>query len=245
MSKTMDRINVLLACLLTASVTALPGSALNADVAKPNVLFIVIDDWNGWGGRLGNEQAKTPNIDRLAGEGMRFTGAYAAFCTSTNLKDWTHRSMLPDYIECPELFELPVAGDPANSRWVIFGADAQPLAGGKPVSLPVGTDLPDIRLDFEVGTARRIVLNLPGRSVAYDAMGRKVHRTPLEPVDGRVSLQVLADRSLTEISGNDGRVCISGGGPAKIGNPGPVSVTAHGGDAKLVSLEVHELKSIW
>ena len=124
-------------------------------------------------------------------------------------------------------------------------ADAQPLAGGKPVSLPVGTDLPDIRLDFEVGTARRIVLNLPGRSVAYDAMGRKVHRTPLEPVDGRVSIQVLADRSLTEISGNDGRVCISGGGPAKIENPGPVSVTAHGGDAKLVSLEVHELKSIW
>ena len=46
-------------------------------------------------------------------------------------------------------------------------------------------------------------------------------------------------------SGNDGRVCISGGGPAKIENPGPVSVTAQGGDAKLVSLEAHELKSIW
>ena len=124
-------------------------------------------------------------------------------------------------------------------------ADAQPLADGKPVSLPVGTDLLDIRLDFEVGTARSIVLDLPGRSVAYDARGRKVHRTPLEPVDGRVSLQVLADRSLTEISGNDGRVYISGDGPAKIENPSPVSVTAHGGDAKLVSLEVHELKSIW
>ncbi len=47
------------------------------------------------------------------------------------------------------------------------------------------------------------------------------------------------------VSGNDGRVCISGGGPARIDNPGPVSVTAHGGDATLLSLEAHELKSIW
>ena len=47
----------------------------------------------------------------------------------------------------------------------------------------------------------------------------------------------------------DGRgardIYVSGDGPAKIENPGPVSVTAQGGDAKLLSLEVHELKSIW
>ena len=132
-----------------------------------------------------------------------------------------------------------------NLRAGSHRADAQPLAAGKGVTLPVGSDLLDIRLEVEVGTAKRIVIDLPGRSAAYDVRGRKLQNAPLDPVDGRVRIQVLADRWLTEVSGNDGRVCISAGGPAKIDNPGPVSVTAHGGDAKLVSLEAHELKSIW
>jgi len=51
-------------------------------------------------------------------------------------------------------------------------------------------------------------------------------------------------RSLTEIVGNDGRVFISGKGPAKL-DAKEVSVVAQGGNAKLVTLEAHELKSIW
>jgi arylsulfatase A-like enzyme len=47
---------------------------------KPNVLFIAIDDLNHWVGHLGrNAQTKTPNIDRLASEGVSFTSAY---CTA-------------------------------------------------------------------------------------------------------------------------------------------------------------------
>jgi arylsulfatase A-like enzyme len=47
---------------------------------KPNVLFIAIDDLNHWVGHLGrNVQTKTPNIDRLASEGVTFTKAY---CTA-------------------------------------------------------------------------------------------------------------------------------------------------------------------
>jgi len=42
----------------------------------PNVLFIAIDDLNSWLGCLGtNPDVKTPNIDRLASEGMLFTNA--------------------------------------------------------------------------------------------------------------------------------------------------------------------------
>jgi arylsulfatase A len=46
---------------------------------KPNVLLILIDDL-GWSdvGCYGNKFHETPNIDRLAREGMRFTDAYAA-----------------------------------------------------------------------------------------------------------------------------------------------------------------------
>ncbi len=46
---------------------------------RPNVLFILADDL-GWAdlGSYGNTFIDTPNLDRLAREGMRFTDAYAA-----------------------------------------------------------------------------------------------------------------------------------------------------------------------
>lgn len=46
---------------------------------KPNVLMIAVDDLNHWVGYLGrNPQTSTPNIDRLAGRGVRFTRSYCA-----------------------------------------------------------------------------------------------------------------------------------------------------------------------
>jgi fructan beta-fructosidase len=52
-----------------------------------------------------------------------------AFYTSPNLKDWEYQSRLDGFYECPELFELPVDGDPANTRWVVFAADAKYVLG--------------------------------------------------------------------------------------------------------------------
>jgi len=48
---------------------------------KPNIVFILIDDL-GWSdvGCYGNKFNETPNIDRLAKQGMRFTDAYASCC---------------------------------------------------------------------------------------------------------------------------------------------------------------------
>lgn len=48
---------------------------------KPNIVFIVVDDM-GWAdlGCYGSRQIQTPNIDRLAAEGVRFTQAYSG-CT--------------------------------------------------------------------------------------------------------------------------------------------------------------------
>ncbi len=50
-----------------------------ADPAKPNIVLIMIDDL-GWMDLhcQGNKRLSTPNIDRLAMQGMRFTDAYAA-----------------------------------------------------------------------------------------------------------------------------------------------------------------------
>ncbi len=54
--------------------------ALSAHAAKtPNILFIMADDL-GWMDLAcqGNKLVETPNLDRLAKQGMRFTDAYAA-----------------------------------------------------------------------------------------------------------------------------------------------------------------------
>ena len=49
------------------------------DPKRPNVLFIAIDDLNDWVGCFGGHpQAITPNMDRLAKRGVRFTNAHCA-----------------------------------------------------------------------------------------------------------------------------------------------------------------------
>ena len=52
--------------------------------ARPNVLVIYADDL-GYAdlGCYGAKNVQTPNIDRLARQGVRFTNAYAAAATST------------------------------------------------------------------------------------------------------------------------------------------------------------------
>jgi arylsulfatase A-like enzyme len=57
----------------------LPAQANAAAPAQPNILFIMIDDLGWMDLRCqGNNRLHTPNIDRLAAQGMRFTDAYAA-----------------------------------------------------------------------------------------------------------------------------------------------------------------------
>jgi arylsulfatase A-like enzyme len=52
--------------------------ALGAEERKPNIVFILADDL-GYGdvGAYGQTRIQTPNIDRLAAQGMRFTQCYA------------------------------------------------------------------------------------------------------------------------------------------------------------------------
>ena len=52
-------------------------------------------------------------------------GRNIALYTSKNLKEWKRQSNIPGYYECAEIFELPVDGDPAKTKWVIYAADAQ------------------------------------------------------------------------------------------------------------------------
>jgi len=75
-----------------SALLAFAGASLAAE--KPNIIVIMADDL-GYGdvGCYGATRVKTPNIDRLAAEGLRFTSGYcsASTCTPTRYSMLTGR----------------------------------------------------------------------------------------------------------------------------------------------------------
>ena len=62
-------------CIGSLTTFLLLTAAQFSAAAKPNILFIAIDDQNDWFGCMGG-QAKTPHIDRLARRGTLFANAH-------------------------------------------------------------------------------------------------------------------------------------------------------------------------
>ena len=72
--------NILFGLLLLAVACATPSEDTTETNQKDkNVLFIIVDDLNSTLGTYGHPVAKTPNIDRLASQGIRFDNAYCNF----------------------------------------------------------------------------------------------------------------------------------------------------------------------
>lgn len=59
-------------------------SSISEDARQPNIVFIYADDL-GYGdvGAYGATEIKTPNVDKLAGQGLKFTNGYASSATCT------------------------------------------------------------------------------------------------------------------------------------------------------------------
>jgi len=125
--------------------------ATKRSAAKPNIVFILADDL-GWAelGCYGNTFNATPNLDRLARDGMRFTQAYAAapVCSPTRAAlltgRWPQRFGITDYLGPqdkthffkPEVTTLNEALMPAGyasgliGKWHLTGDYS--LGGGAP-----------------------------------------------------------------------------------------------------------------
>lgn len=72
---------LLIAAALWPAAATRGAETKSADGEPWNVIFFLVDDW-GWtdAGSFGSDLYETPNIDRLAAEGVKFTDGYAA-CT--------------------------------------------------------------------------------------------------------------------------------------------------------------------
>lgn len=70
----MERIIHILLLIIAITFTACTGN--NKDAVKPNILFISIDDLRPELNCYGESYIKSPNMDKLAAEGLTFTRAY-------------------------------------------------------------------------------------------------------------------------------------------------------------------------
>ena len=76
-----NRRDLLSSSLIAAVALCFAANLTNAEETrdKPNIILFISDD-HGWAdsGAYGDEYVQTPNIDRLAKQGMRFDSAFAA-----------------------------------------------------------------------------------------------------------------------------------------------------------------------
>ncbi|MEK7754178.1 MAG: sulfatase-like hydrolase/transferase, partial [Acidobacteriota bacterium] len=73
---------------------AAAGAAFGAPVQRPNILFIMVDEmrWDAMGCEK-HPVVRTPNLDRLAAEGVRFNRCYTAspVCSPARASAFTGR----------------------------------------------------------------------------------------------------------------------------------------------------------
>ena len=104
-----------------AAVCLLVMAGVTTAQERPNILFITVDDLNNDLGTYGHPLVRSPSIDRLAAEGLRFDAAYAQYpvCSPSRssfltglypqqtgvLANGPHfRDFIPDVVTLPEYF---------------------------------------------------------------------------------------------------------------------------------------------
>jgi fructan beta-fructosidase len=107
----------------------------------------------------------------------------------------------------------------------------------------------DLHAAIEVGTATEITLDLRGTPFVIDVKKQKLTSgkvsMPMPIREGRIDLRLLSDHSLIEIFTDHG---FKFGAFQHMPKPDAriaPKLTASGGEAKIVSLDVRELKSVW
>ena len=122
------------------------------------------------------------------------------------------------------------------------------LAPGQNPLAGLACELVDVSAEIEVGDAAEIGFTLRGVAINYDVRRQELtcldHKAMLPPVNGRIRLRMLVDRTSVDIFGNDGSLYMPMGVIVPRENR-TLEVHATGGSAGVVAMQVHELRSSW
>lgn len=113
----------------------------------------------------------------------------------------------------------------------------------------VQTPFFDLHAIIEPGTATQIQLMLRGTPFVIDVKKLKLtsgkDSMPMPVREGRLDFRLLSDHGLVEIFTDNGFKFGAFPLPPKPDAPIAPKLTAIGGEAKIITLDVHELKSVW
>lgn len=157
-------------CVILSSTMAFPClvAADEGQVVKPNVVFVLADDL-GWAelGCYGNKFNETPNLDRLARQGMLFTEAYAAapvcspyraalmtgqYPARVGITDYlrpnTENHLSLEYTTLAEMFQEAGYVTGMTGKWHLSGYHS---AGAKRETLPGAHGFDEVMVSEKVG----------------------------------------------------------------------------------------------
>ncbi|NLZ05042.1 MAG: 2,6-beta-D-fructofuranosidase [Phycisphaerae bacterium] len=149
--------------------------------------------------------------------------------------------------EGPRLFAAPVR-EIERLQEPHRGWESQKLTPRKDLLSGVKGELFRVRARFEPGQAQRVTLDIRGVRIVLDPQKNQLScldkTAPLSPVDGKIALDVLVDRTSIEIFANDGRVYMPMGVKFTDENRS-LGFFCEGAPITVNSLDVFEIASIW
>lgn len=148
--------------------------------------------------------------------------------------------------EGPRLFKTPIGeiSDLHEKQWNWTDVELRP--GENPLE-GVRGDCFHIKAVVEPGGASAVGFRIRGQEVVYRVAGRQLEAlgtAAVELADGRLSLEILVDRTSIETFAAEGRIAMSSTYLPETAEQ-PLSMFAEGGAAKVRSLSVFSLKPAW
>jgi len=112
----------------------------------------------------------------------------------------------------------------------------------------VSAELLDINLEIEHAESGEMMLIVRRLPIIYNFETHELTSQGktgiLEPVDGKIDLRILVDRSVIEIFGNDGLISIAAGGDIFAADDNNILLKGDG-QVKIFSLKINEMQSAW
>jgi len=129
-----------------------------------------------------------------------------------------------------------------------YSISAGTLKLGRGVLSGISGELLEVRSEIDLGDTEEVVFVLRGTPVVYFAKDKTLfcrdRKAELRPVNNRIKLHILVDRTCIEIFANEGRVSMFLSFPLDT-NDTSVELFARWGRARVERLDIWSLKSIW